>query len=107
MELATIEMERPKARAAFLEYRKAVREEHGKAVTEAQKRLALADEQIMRGYRELARGEATDRADPDDHGWRVRRAIPTSTGRGPSGSALGSHRAGRDRWVHSVLLGAI
>jgi hypothetical protein len=46
MELATIEMERPKARQAFLEYRKAVRERHD-----------AEDEQIMRGYRELAAGK--------------------------------------------------
>lgn len=45
MDLSTIEMERPKAREAFLDYRKAVRERHN-----------AEDEQIMRGYRELARG---------------------------------------------------
>lgn len=45
MELALIEMERPQARQAFLEYRRAVRERHSRE-----------DEQIMRGYRELARG---------------------------------------------------
>jgi len=45
MDLSTITMEKPKARAAFLEYRKAVREHHN-----------AEDEAIMRGYRELARG---------------------------------------------------
>lgn len=45
MDLNTITMEKPKARQAFLDYRKAVRE-GGSA----------EDEQIMRGYRELSRG---------------------------------------------------
>lgn len=45
MDLQTIEMERPKARRAFLDYRKAVRERHN-----------AEDEEIMRGYRELAAG---------------------------------------------------
>ncbi|MEA2702111.1 MAG: hypothetical protein QOD63_56 [Actinomycetota bacterium] len=45
MDLNTITMERPKARQAFLEYRKAVREGG-----------SGEDEKIMRGYRELARG---------------------------------------------------
>lgn len=46
MELATIEMERPKARQAFLDYRKAVRERHN-----------AEDEEIMRGYKALAAGK--------------------------------------------------
>jgi hypothetical protein len=45
MDLATIEMERPKARVAFLEYRRAVAARH----TEE-------DEALMTGYRALARG---------------------------------------------------
>jgi hypothetical protein len=45
VDLNTITMERPKARQAFLDYRKAVREGGG-----------AEDEAIMRGYRELARG---------------------------------------------------
>lgn len=45
MDLNTITMEKPAARQAFLDYRKAVRE-GGSA----------EDEAIMRGYRELARG---------------------------------------------------
>lgn len=45
MDLSTITMEKPKARAAFLEYRKAVRENPN-----------AEDAAIMRGYRELARG---------------------------------------------------
>lgn len=52
MDLATIEMERPKARAAFLEYRRAVRERHDRE-----------DEAIMRGYRELAGGRQLLRLD--------------------------------------------
>lgn len=46
MELATIEMERPKAREAFLDYRKAVRQRHN-----------AEDEEIMRGYKALAAGK--------------------------------------------------
>jgi len=45
MDLPVIEMDRTEARKAFLEYRRAVRERHD-----------LEDAQIMRGYRELARG---------------------------------------------------
>lgn len=45
MELATIEMNKGKAREAFLDYRRAVLEGGG-----------AEDEQIMRGYRELAKG---------------------------------------------------
>lgn len=46
MELNTITMERNRARRAFLDYRRAVRERHDRE-----------DEQIMRGYRALARGQ--------------------------------------------------
>lgn len=46
MELATIEMERPKAREAFLDYRRAVRQRHN-----------AEDEEIMRGYKALAAGK--------------------------------------------------
>lgn len=46
MELATITMDRKPAREAFLAYRKSVRERHDQE-----------DEQIMRGYRALARGQ--------------------------------------------------
>lgn len=46
MDLATIEMERPKAREAFLEYRAAVRRRHD-----------AEDAAIMRGYRALADGK--------------------------------------------------
>jgi hypothetical protein len=52
MELATIEMERPKARQAFLDYRRAVRERHN-----------AEDEAIMRGYRALAAGKQLIRLD--------------------------------------------
>lgn len=45
MNLATIKMPRSKAREKFLEYRKSVRERHN-----------AEEEQIMRGYRELANG---------------------------------------------------
>lgn len=45
MELQTIEMERPKAREKFLEYRQAVRRRH-----------VEEDVEIMRGYRQLANG---------------------------------------------------
>jgi len=45
MNLATIEMERPKAIEAFKTYRAAVRARH-----------FIEDEQLLRGYRELARG---------------------------------------------------
>lgn len=45
MDLNTITMEKPKARQAFLDYRKAVREGGG-----------TEDQAIMRGYRELAKG---------------------------------------------------
>lgn len=45
MDLTTIEMERPKAREAFLDYRRALRE-----------KASEVDAEIMRGYRELARG---------------------------------------------------
>lgn len=45
MDLALIEMPQTDAREAFLEYRRAVRDRHD-----------AEDEQIMRGYRELARG---------------------------------------------------
>lgn len=45
MDLSTIVMDRKAAREAFLDYRRAVRERHN-----------AEDEQIMRGYRELARG---------------------------------------------------
>jgi hypothetical protein len=45
MELSTITEDRGAARKAFLEYRQAVRERHD-----------AEDEQIMRGYRELASG---------------------------------------------------
>jgi hypothetical protein len=64
MKLDTIEMSRPAAREAFLAYRRAVRERHD-----------AEDEQIMRGYRELARGrmlislsEAIRTAGADDRG---------------------------------------
>lgn len=45
MELATITMDKSEARKRFLEYRQSVRERH-----------TIEDEQIMRGYRALARG---------------------------------------------------
>jgi len=45
MELATITMERPKARKAFLDYRRAVRARHDDE-----------DAEIMRGYRALSQG---------------------------------------------------
>jgi hypothetical protein len=47
MNLSTIEMPRAKAREAFLDYRRAVRERH-----------SAEDAQIMRAYRELAKGTA-------------------------------------------------
>jgi hypothetical protein len=57
MDLATIEMAKPKARQAFLEYRAALREGHVEHERETvKKRLAEVDEAVMRGYRELARG---------------------------------------------------
>lgn len=45
MELATLDMDRTKAREKFLEYRRSVRARHNKE-----------DEQIMRGYRALSQG---------------------------------------------------
>lgn len=45
MQLSTIDMPKADARRAFLDYRRAVRARHD-----------AEDEQIMRGYRELARG---------------------------------------------------
>lgn len=45
MDLPTITMDKAAARQAFLDYRRAVRERH-----------TVEDEQIMRGYRALARG---------------------------------------------------
>lgn len=47
MELNAIEMPKAEAKAAFLSYRKAVKERHNRE-----------DEQIMRGYRALAQGKA-------------------------------------------------
>lgn len=46
MELATITMDKVKARKAYLEYRNSVRERHSRE-----------DEEIMRGYLALARGQ--------------------------------------------------
>lgn len=55
--LRTIEMERPAARKAFLEYRHALKENVRKSEEdEIQRRLDEVDTAVMRGYRELARG---------------------------------------------------
>lgn len=53
MELDVIQMERPAARQAFLEYRRAVREAREQ---DLQDELARVDEEMMRGYRALAAG---------------------------------------------------
>lgn len=56
MDLQTIVMERPKARQAFLDYRRAVREPNERELEDVRKRMDEVDRAVMRGYRELARG---------------------------------------------------
>lgn len=76
MELATITMDKTEARAAFLDYRRAVRARHNSE-----------DEQIMRGYRALANGNTlihltdTIRAGDVDHLGRPRLAVARADAR--------------------------
>lgn len=56
MNLSTIEMERPKAREAFLDYRRAVREHAEAKLDEAQREYEEIDRAVMQGYKQLAAG---------------------------------------------------
>lgn len=56
MELQTIEMERGAAREALRQYREDVKAAALRSRTEADRELAAIDAAVMRGYRELARG---------------------------------------------------
>lgn len=56
MNLPLIEMERPAARAAFLDYRRAVRAGAEAKLGDAQREYEELDRAVMQGYRALAAG---------------------------------------------------
>lgn len=56
MDIPTIEMERTEAREALLKYRSALKARAEEARTGIDRELAAIDTAVMRGYRELARG---------------------------------------------------
>lgn len=58
MDLSVIEMEKEQAEVAFLEYRDAVRSPSHEKYAEARREYEAIDRAVMRGYKEIARGNA-------------------------------------------------